>query len=157
MKTFALIVALIYTTIIHANDFPANWQAFKDSQIPEDRNIVASILKAAKENDLNLCIEYGRGERAKKETRRNRAVFEYLLHANRLNSADLRNIKSKDVAIGMSACGVMAALGRPTRGHTRESAYGTSTQMVYERDGRYNMYIHLDYKNSDFIVTSISR
>jgi hypothetical protein len=157
MKRFAIIVAIISFSAIAKDDYPGNWQGFKESPLPEDKKLVSNILKAGEKSHYDLCLEYGRGERAKKETRRNRAIFEFLLHSKSLNTADLSNIKERNVSVGMTACGVMAALGKPTRGHTRESAYGISTQMVYERDGHYNTYVHLDYKNSDFIVTSISR
>lgn len=157
MKCALPIVSTLIALAAHAETIPADWTAFKTSPDANDKKIVSSIERTAEKRWFDLCTEWGRAARAAKETRRSRAVFEYLLHAKHINAQDTGNVKSGDVKVGMTVCGAMAVMGNPTRLHARESRLGQSLQLVYERASHYATYIHAEITGNGLLVTSISR
>lgn len=148
MKTAILFPLLLCTCAFSfaANDMPSSWGEFKSSK--KDAAMVKQI-EAAKWD--NLCIEYGRGVRAKSNTRRFNAVRDYLVDGNFLIGRDLGRAKEREFGIGMTQCGILASLGRPDDINNTTTRAGTRSQWVFREQ---RIYIYIDEQKDGFRVTS---
>lgn len=157
MSRAHVIAAVIAFTPIAASasneTWPTSWPEFEASKNTEDIKNIAWIRKA---DIFELCRSVGKGSQQKMPTRRYMAIREYLMSTKAINQTDLVNIPVREVAIGMTLCGVIASLGKPARNHERESEYSRTLQLVYDR-GTSNRYVHLTWRNNDFVVTSTYR
>lgn len=125
-----LLFGAIHTTSAEERPLPLTWWALANSVNSEDLGIVKN-LRSLKWFDA--CAEWGRGIRSSKITRQNSALQLMLKHDNALNETDLENAKNQSIAIGMSTCGVIAALGKPESSNSTTTATSTSVQMVYRK------------------------
>lgn len=105
----------------------------------------------------DACVAWGRLARNGHDRPREQAYLDYLSQRGLLSTKDML-APSGDISIGMTQCGVIAALGMPDGGvNTTETARGQSAQMVYRRRG---IYVYTDDArpfNGLQTVTSIQR
>ncbi len=137
--------------VSHSKGIPDSWPAFKASSNPDDKRLVATIEKM---EWWAVCRDLGREVRAKKESRRLVALREFLLRDDTINSFDLMHVSERNVAVGMTACGVMASLGSADTINYTTTAGRTGAQMVYRSRG---MYVYTDAapNNGNGIVRSV--
>ena len=110
-----------------------SWNDFRNA--PPQRALVKSI-EGMKWWDA--CVAYGREFRSNKNQVRETALLRYLESEELLGPEDRGHIGDRTVAIGMTQCGVFAAIGTPTGGtHQTTTAYSETTQLVYENPRRY--------------------
>ena len=130
---------------------PNSWKEFRASAHPEDKKNVAAILKMPWHE---VCRLWGQASRAKGNPRRLAAYRDFLLSDTSINGVDLMNVDRKRVAIGMTSCGVVAALGRPDKVNNSTTARSQSAQIVYRDRGIY-VYTESDPRSGNGIVTAI--
>lgn len=85
-----------------------------------------------------------------KDKEKQRPYYEALLnevHRFGVVAADYTPIANRGLRVGMTACAVLASLGRPTRRNRTVSGRGNSDQLVYETPRR--LYVYL----TDDVVT----
>lgn len=138
-------------TPAHSKEMPNNWPAFRTSSNPDDKRLVTVIEKM---KWWDVCRDWGREVRSKKETRRLVALREFLLQDNMINGIDLMHVGDRNVAVGMTACGVMASLGSPDTINYTTTANRTSAQMVYRSRGVY-VYTDATPNNGNGIVWAL--
>ena len=124
------------------------------SSSKENTNVAAAVKKEAQKDAYKTCVEWGKGQRAPKETRLHAARTAYLADFNFINGLDIGNAREKKVSIGMTACGVFAALGRPEDVNTTETRYSTSYQIIYRERG---IYLYGDLGPNGITIRSIQR
>lgn len=78
----------------------------------------------------------GKLARKSPEAREFKAIRAYLIEDGMINHIDMANYRERSLSVGMSQCGVFAALGQPSRINNTTNASGSSAQFVYE-NGRY--------------------
>jgi hypothetical protein len=139
----AFTLCLMLSPLANAEDFPETWMEFKYSTNPQNKKAAEAVEKEMKANVFKACAEWGKGLRAKTETRAHAARNAYLLNANEINGLDIGNAREKDVVVGMTACGVYAAYGVPTRSNTTQTVRGFSAQHVYSARSAY-VYTEMD-------------
>lgn len=86
-----------------------------------------------------------------KDKEKQRPYYDALLdaaHTFGVVAADYTFITQKKLRIGMTACGVLASLGRPTTKNRTVSASGHRDQLVYDSPRR--LYVYL----TDDVVTA---
>ncbi|MDI6749341.1 MAG: hypothetical protein QMD73_04085 [Rhodocyclaceae bacterium] len=135
----------------HSKEIPDSWPAFKVSSNPDDKRLVAIIEKM---KWWEVCRDWGREARAKKESRRLVALREFLLQGDTINGIDLMHVSERNVAVGMTACGVIASLGLPDTINYTTTASHTGAQMVYRSRGVY-VYTDAAPNNGNGIVRSV--
>lgn len=140
--------------IVEANrkkPIPKSWYAFAQSSNPEDRRLVVAIEKM---KWWEVCRDFGRELRANRDPRRLAALREFLLSDKTINGADLANVKSGNVAVGMTTCGVYASLDLPNKINQTTRAQSTSAQIIYRDRGVY-VYTEARPNDGNGIVTAI--
>lgn len=135
----------------HSKEIPDSWPDFRASSNPDDKRLVTTIEKM-KWSDV--CRDWGREVRAKKESRRLVALREFLLQSDTINGIDLMHVGERNVAVGMTACGVTASLGSPDTINYTTTASRTGAQMVYRSRGIY-VYTDAAPNNGNGIVRSV--
>lgn len=113
---------------------PADWAAWKASKIAGDIKIVKGIETG---KWWNACRDWGNSLRAKGKTRRGEALQDFLLSEDMINGLDLTHARKREVEIGMTQCGLFAAIGMPNHTNDSRSASYKRSQLVYERPRRY--------------------
>lgn len=105
----------------------------------------------------DACAAWGHLAKSGHDHAREQAYLSYLSDRGLLSTRDM-GAASGDVEIGMTQCGVIAALGMPDGGvHTTEMARHRSSQMVYRSRG---IYVYTDDSkpsNGQETVTAIQR
>lgn len=151
---FALTLAFAPSVATSTDAMPSSWLEFKNSKNPADIKIVASILAEEKKDAtaITLCTELSK----KKTTRRSVAIRQRLIAKRHLNDSDLEGIDSGRPTIGMTLCGIVATLGKPSRAHSTERATGADLQLVYSARNMY-VYASIGINHPDGIVTAIQR
>jgi hypothetical protein len=136
---------------VPSKEIPEDWLAFKASSNPDDKRLVAAIERM---KWWDVCRDWGREVRTKKESRRLVALREFLLYGEMINGIDLTHVGDRNVAVGMTACGVTASLGSPDNINYTTNASGTSAQMVYRSRGMY-VYTEAAPNKGNGIVRSV--
>lgn len=158
-KSITVLAMFIFSEFISfqcvAEEFPASWHQFKYSTNSQNKKTAEAIENEAKKSFSRTCIEWGRGLRAKTETRSQAARRAYLLDKNEINGIDIGNARDKQLAIGMTICGVYAAYGLPDKVNSTERANSFHAQMIYRDRGTY---VYVDSNNQgQLTVRSIQR
>lgn len=150
---FAFLIAatICSATILAAEQQPSNWNEFKASKHKED---VALVAKITKSNWWTVCEKFGRLRRTGKETREFVAYREFMIDDKLINGKDLMHISSREVAIGMTACGVFASIGLPERSNRTTTAVSTRQQLVFQKPHRY-VYVEDSKASNTGLVTAI--
>lgn len=130
---------------------PANWAAFTASKDPADQAVVKRLSKL---QWWEICQLWGQSVRAVKDERLRVATREYLVSTKMINGNDLGHVADRSVDLGMTACGVFAALGRPSTVNQTTTARGHHNQFVY--DGR-RLYVYTDGPDANGTVTAVQR
>jgi hypothetical protein len=128
---------------------PATWGAFQGSSQPADKKAVASVLKM---EWWKVCETWGREARSGKNPRMKAATLAFLVEGNYVNGSDLNQVKNKTPEIGMTFCGVVAAMGMPDSVNQSKRASGHHNQMIYRSR---HIYVYTDGKDANGLVTSI--
>jgi hypothetical protein len=128
---------------------PADWRAFTASKEPADRTLVAQIQKM---DWWDACIAWGKETRHVKDKRRLTALYAMLVDEKLINAKDIVQVQSRAPAIGMTACGVMAALGSPNEINQTKTAGRHRAQLVYRSR---NTYVYTEGTDANGIVTGI--
>lgn len=121
-----------------ATPVPLDWPSFEASQAPIDRRLVADIPKM---QWWDACATWGRLTRSDAEPRRERALFAFLRAQSLLTPMDVERAKLREIAVGMTECGVFAARGLPDVTNHSTSAAGTSSQLIYRKA---NIYVYTE-------------
>lgn len=100
------------------------------------------------------CIAWGREKRSAPESLRQEALRNHLDSQNLLRAEDLSGANQKRAKIGMSTCGVYAALGRPDDVNRTQSSRSDSHQIIYRDRGVY-VYTTNEPDNGNGVVRSI--
>jgi hypothetical protein len=149
----AMIAAAMVGNVIAqvANPASATWSDYLQSSDPVDKKIVAQIQKM---QWWEACIVWGREAKARKDLRRMYAFQEFLRSDGTINGIDLGGARGRDPELGMTLCGVLAAMGRPDSTNQTETATRHSAQLVY-RSRR--IYVYTEGKDANGVVRSIQR
>lgn len=132
-----------------ANPASATWSDFTSSRDAVDKRIVAGI---AKMEWWDACIAWGREAKSRKDLRRMYALQEFLRSDNTINGKDLGGVTGRSPEIGMTVCGVLAAMGRPDKINQTETASQHHSQLVYRSRG---IYVYTDGPDANGVVRSI--
>jgi hypothetical protein len=111
---------------------PPHWEAFLAS--PQDKPLVAEVKRL---EWFTACERWGQQLRSAPRSRREAALRHMLRYDQTINGADQQLAPQGKVAIGMTACGVYAALGLPDAQNTTTTASSTIQQHVYRSRGVY--------------------
>jgi len=128
------------------------------AKAPTDTGKVAAEKKVAAMKEPEFCLALGKSIRetkTKPPTDYSRALIDRAVKQNHLKTFELEAIRTRSPAIGLSFCGMFAALGRHTRSHQYARPNGTSYQIVYEREAK-TIRLHLNFIENEFRVTSWS-
>lgn len=82
------------------------------------------------------------------------ALQEFLRSDNTINGRHLGGASGRDPEIGMSLCGVLAAMGRPDKVNQTETATRHHSQLIYRSRG---IYVYTEGADANGIVRSIQR
>ena len=123
-----ILIAAVVSATAHAEARPGSWDQWKSSEAPGDKAMVQKIQKA---EWWDNCIAWGAASRSKQRPRRFWALQDYLLQAKFINGVDLGGVNERLPAIGMTTCGAVAVLGRPTTVNNTQSVNGLRTQHVF--------------------------
>lgn len=144
----ALLAAVVATEVLAAAPagkavvsqapIPATWADFGKSSYPEDKKLFAEIPRM---KWWDACIAWGRESRSGKNQRREEALQAFLTSERMLNTSDRSHVLDRSVDVGMTECGVFAALGLPAAANHTTTARGTSSQLVFR--GR-RMYVYTE-------------
>jgi hypothetical protein len=132
-----------------AGELPKDWGAFQSSTAAAD---VAVVKRISKLQWWQVCQLWGQSVRAVKDERLRVATREYLISERLINGKDLGHAGDRTVDIGMTTCGVFAALGRPHTVNQTTTATSHHMQMVYGR-----LYVYTDGDSANGLVTAIQR
>ena len=132
---------------------PITWQGFIQSSFPTDKKNVVAVLKTGTTKWWETCAAWGRETRGHDE-RREKAYLAYLTSERLINGPDRGHVSDRSIDIGMTECGVFAALGMPEHLNQTETAYGTTAQFVY-RSGRLYVYTEPGRGNGPNVVRAI--
>lgn len=121
----------------------SEWPKILASKTPSDVKLVAEIQKM---KWFDACAAWGIATRSAQASRRAEALREFLLHDGTINGLDLGNARTREVEVGMTACGTYAALGLPEAANTTTTARTTSQQLVYRSRG---MYVYTEGRAGD--------
>lgn len=102
----------------------------------------AVAQKSPPSDDTKLCLEAGRVLRANADSEYRQAVIGRVKNNGWIDSQDYGSITSRKPRVGMSLCGVLAALGRPNDTNKTVTAAGEHWQLIYRSPRR--MYVYLD-------------
>jgi len=123
----------------------------KSSTDPQTKRLVATIEKM---KWWDACDSWGKASRAHKDIKRAELLRAFLTSDNTLTGFDMGHAGDRSVAIGMTECGVWAALGKPTSVNQTETASGSSAQYVYREKNVY-VYVHQVSRSNNRVVRSI--
>jgi hypothetical protein len=138
------------SALVHAAPpVPTNWTEFEKSLAAED---IAIVRRLRKIEWWEACQLWGRSVREVKDARLRVGAREFLLSQRLINGKDLGHVGDRSVDIGMTACGVFAALGRPHTVNQTQTARGHHSQLVYGR-----LYVYVDGVDANGVVTAIQR
>lgn len=149
MKALSLLLCALLTSSVNAAT-PAK-PATEAEKIAIKKKVLAM-------KDLEFCLAFGKSVRETKTnppTEYSRAMLDRATNLEHVKYQEIAAVQAQTPAIGLSMCGMIAALGRSTRTHQYTRASGTSFQVIYDR-GERNIYLHLDFVENDFRVTSWS-
>lgn len=152
-----LLAAALLATLSAASlaaDRPDTWAEWKQSKVKANADAV-KVIEAAKNNMTSLCVRYGRAKRAKTPSITDDAAVAYVDSVDGLtNGLDLMNIKKREVEVGMTICGAIAAIGEPDKINHSANAYGERAQLVYRKR---QVYVYAQRAKHQFthIVTSV--
>ena len=130
------------------------WGVWAASSSPADKRMVAQVERV---KWWTACVEWGRLFRSNRNPKLEEAYLARIRDEALLNDTDLGHVGDASVAVGMTQCGVLAAIGMPDGGiNTSESAYGESAQLVYRTR---NMYVYTEAGKTQRLqlVTTIQR
>jgi hypothetical protein len=119
----------------------------------EDANREAIMATVRKKQWWEACIQWGRDTRSGAVARA-ALVRDYLLSDNTANHVDVEHLKSRQVKLGMTACGVYAMFGMPDDVNSTTTSSSESTQIVYRDRGLY-VYTEARPNDGNGIVRSI--
>lgn len=133
----AAFLAATLANVAFAQD--RTWAEWTASKSATDEHTVSRV------NSLDwwkACSEWGRLYRSNSDAHMEDALFALLRSKSMLTDADWGNAGGNTVEVGMTQCGVFAAIGMPDGGaNTQDSAARSSTQLIYRRR---HMYIYTD-------------
>lgn len=130
----------------------SEWTLLAESADPEDKKNVAEIETM---QWFDVCDAWGAYLRAPGPgSRRGDALRFFLRHQKLINPLDEENTGQSRVAVGMTACGTVAAYGRPDSVNTTTTGRTTSQQIVYRAKRTY-VYTESSSENPNGIVRSI--
>lgn len=130
---------------------PSSWREFLLSDDPANKRVTAEIQKM---QWFDACNAWGREARAMKNERRRMALMFYLRDDKLINGVDLGNVPGPLPQTGMTACGVIAMLGHPSKVNNTERGNRLSAQWVYRERGIY-VYTEGTPSNHNGTVTSV--
>lgn len=156
MRLLALCVLAFSASVAHSqgqatSSRPSSWGEWKASRDKSDATMVAQIEKA---DWWKSCQSWGRETRLKPRSRRSWAVQDFLQSERLINGGDLSAVATRSIAVGMTTCGMYAALGAPDAVNRTETAWGLRTQYVY-RGTRTYVYTESATKDGNALVRSI--
>lgn len=130
---------------------PQTWSEFKASKNAQD---VAAVSAVEKAGWPYVCRDWGNDLRAKSQARIAQARREYLLDQDIVNGLDLMYARERRVEVGMTTCGVFAAIGQPDAVNYTKTAGRLSAQVVYRAR---RMYVYTEATPGDHngIVRSV--
>lgn len=131
------------------SELPADWYEYRASRDPAIQKLVTRIDDA---DWWANCLRFGTISRAKAKTLEFAALRAYLTDLKHMNGVDWMNVDRRTVQIGMTSCGIIAALGRPSAVNRTTTALGRSEQWVYRDRG---IYVYTEQRgNGAALVTS---
>lgn len=125
----SLFLLLAISSIVLADD--QRFTSWEDLKKPRNKAEAALVKKIESTDWWMICERYGKLRRQSKETEEFIAIRAFLTDKDYLNGLDLMNVPGRNIAIGMSVCGVYAALGQPDRINNSTNVYGSKAQFVY--------------------------
>ncbi len=151
-RVLAFAIAVLVFHVAFGQD--RTWHDWNASSSPADKRMVAQVERG---KWWQTCAEWGRLFRSNRNPKLEDAYLARIRDEALLNDTDLGHVGDASVAIGMSQCGVLAALGMPDGGvNNTENAYGESAQLVYRAR---HMYVYTEATKTQRLqlVTSIQR
>lgn len=134
------------------NPATAKWHDFVTSDDPADRKVVKYIQTTTEW--WRLCLAWGKEAKARKDLRRMYALQAYLKAESFINGKDEGAVREREPEIGMTFCGVLAAVGMPDRVNQTERANAHRNQMVYRAR---RLYVYTEGRDANGTVVSIQR
>lgn len=109
------------------------WQHIEASSDPADKKLASEVSAL---DVFTACLKWG--EAARSRAKRRAEVFAaFLASSDAISRIDESNVPNRTAEVGMTTCGILAALGRPNDINLTTTASASSQQIVYRERGIY--------------------
>lgn len=138
-RAIAVLLAVmpLGTLVANGQAFP-DWSEARASVDTAIRRLAAEIEKMEWPQQ---CAQWGRELRTGKSTLREDLLLSYLVSNGFLTSKDRGHASDRSIDVGMTGCGVVAALGLPEKVNRYTTGSSVSMQWVYRRS---QMFVYLE-------------